>query len=511
MRTKNSFLNFLANEGSHFINIILSFICRTVFVYTLSSEYLGVNGLFGNILTVLNLAELGIGTAMNFHIYKPVAENNYVQQQQLMNLYKKMYTVVGTFIGVVGLCLTPFLSYLIKDEPDIEGLTVIYLLYLFGTVSTYFFSYKRAIIDAHQKQYIGTMVNTVFTITQFLVQIIVLLVFRNFIAFLLVMIICGLLTNITVSIIADRMYPYLKEDRKSLPSAEVMHSIKKNVSAMFLHRLGDVFVNNTDNLILSKFVGLASVGIYSNYIMIMNTVRTALNGVFGAVTASVGNLHANEDKESLYRVYKVLLFLGFWLYGFCSTAFVVMYNPFIEQWIGKDYLFDIPVVLSFVAVFYINGMRAVTITFRDAMGLYWYDSYKPIFEVIINLVASIYLVIKFGAIGVFLGTVISDLTTCCWIEPLVTYKYGFKRPVRQYFVMFGLYSAAVAVIGGFTYWLCDLITVGGWLGVFAKLGTCIVVYNVIVLIAFCRTYPFKELYATLIRMLKEFRHKGARK
>ena len=494
MRTKNSFFNFLANTGSQIVNIILSFVTRTVFIYMLGQEYLGINGLFGNILTVLNLAELGIGTAMIYHIYKPVADEDEREQQKLMNMYRRLYTIVALVIAACGLCLTPFLDYLIKDKPDIPGLTAIYLLYLFNTVSSYFFSYKRAIIEAHQKAYINTIITTFLMTAQFLLQIVILLITRNFIAYLLVQIACNVLTNVVISIQADRMYPYLKADRKSLPEEGVRKSIYKNIGAMFLHRLGDVVVNNTDNLLMSAFVGIYQVGIYSNYIMIQSSVNTILNGVVGAVTASVGNLNTENDKESLFRVYKIMLFLGFWIFGYAAVTFMVMYNPFILTWAGSSYLFETKIVLAIVAIFYVNGMRKITITFRDAMGLYWYDRYKPIFEVIVNLVSSIWLVNVCGTIGIFYGTLISTVGICLWVEPYVTYKHGFFKPVSHYFMTFALYTAIMLAAGGATYYVCRFIPDQGWGPVFLKLLVCTVMYNVIILILFCRTYEFRELW-----------------
>ncbi len=501
MRTRNSFLNFLANEGSHFINIILSFLCRTVFIYTLSQEYLGVNGLFGNILTVLNLAELGVGGAIIYHIYKPIAEEDQVAQRELMNLYKLLYRIIACVIAVAGLCLVPFLDYLIKDQPDIEGLTFIYLLYLFNTVSSYFFSYKRAIIDAHQKQYVGTIINTIFTTIQFLVQMLVLVAFHNFIAYLLVQIVCNVLTNIVVAWQADRMYPFLKEDRKSLPSKEMRSSIGKNVGAMFIHKVGAVVVNDTDNLIMSAFVGITSVGIYSNYQMIQYSINVALNGVFGAFTASIGNLGAIKDREKLFSVYNTLHFLSFWLYGFCTTAFIVMYNPFIEVWAGEKYLFPMSIVLIICICFYVSGMRVVTLTFRDAMGLYWYDRHKPFFEIAINLIASLYLVNKIGIVGIFAGTLISTFATSWWVEPLVTFRHGFEKPVGLFFRDYGIYTGTTILVGFLTYRVCDIFNMGGILEILLKLVTCIVVYNLIILLLFHRTRNFKELWSRLMGLL----------
>lgn len=509
MRTKNSFLNFMANTGSHLSNVILSFICRTVFIYVLSEEYLGVNGLFGNVLTVLSLAELGIGGAMTFHLYKPIAEEDERAIRQMMNLYRVLYTCVGAFVGIAGLALVPFLDIFIKDRPDIPGLTFIYLLYLLNTVCSYLWGYKRAIIDGHQKSYIGTIYNTIFTTIQFLIQIVILLVSRNFIAYLLVQIVCSIATNIAVARKADRMYPYLKENRKELPPKETRRSIAKNVGAMSLHKLGDVVVNNTDNLIMSAFVGIVAVGAYSNYQMIQATINTALNGVFGAFTASIGNLGVDEEnRDKVYHVYQVLLFLGFWLYGFSTIAFLILFNPFILAWTGKSNLvFSMPIVLVYVINFYVAGMRKVTITFRDAMGLYWYDRYKPILEVIVDMAVTIVLVLKLGTIGILLGTLISAMTTCFWIEPLVTYKYGFYKPVRKYFFMFAKYTATVAVVGGFTYWVCSFFSIGGFAEVFLKLLICIVIYNFLIFLLYFRTKEFKALWVQATILLANYKNR----
>lgn len=510
MRTRNSFLNFLANEGSHVLNLILSFIARTVFIYALSQAYLGVNGLFGNILSVLSLAELGIGTAMVYHIYKPISEGNIAEQQALMNMYRRMYELVALVITVAGLILVPFLKYLVKDTYGIDWTTlrIIYLMYLFNTVSSYFFSYKRALIDAYQKQYINTIINTIFTTIQFVVQIIVLLAFRNFIAYLLVQIVCNVMTQMVGARKADRMFPFLRQDRKTLPDKALRTDIYKNVGAMFMHRLGDVVVNNTDNLIMSAFVGLAEVGIYSNYLMIQTSINTALNGVFGAFQASIGDLGAEKNRQRLYEVYQTLLFLGFWLYGFCTVAFLVLYNPFIEFWIdltgrkGSDYLFPMSVVLIIVINFYIAGMRKVTLTFRDALGLYWYDRYKPIFEVTINIVASLILVVDYGVVGIFVGTLISTMSTCFWIEPLITYKHGFHQPVRKYFGMFAIYTVAVLIDGALTYRLAAFWQMGGLMEVLLKALTVLVVYNAVVWIAFHKTRMSRELWGALGKVMK---------
>lgn len=502
MRTKNSFLNALANSGSYVINLILSFVARTVFIRVLSQEYLGVQGLFGNILSVLSLAELGIGTAMIYHMYGPIAREDEKEITELMNLYRKLYSYVACFIAIAGLCLVPFLQCFIADDPGINGLTGIYLLYLLNTVVSYLWGYKRALIDGHQKGYISTLYVTLFMTIQFIAQIIVLLIFENFIIYLLMQIICNILTNVSIAIKCDQMYPYLKRDRKSLPSKETRKSIFKNVSAMFMHKLGDVMVNNTDSLIISAFVGLVTVGIFDNYRMLLGSVNTAINGILGSFVASIGNLSVTDDKERVFHVYKTLNFIGFWIHSYAAVTFLVMFNPFIKAWAGEDYLFPMSIVFLIVLNFYMSGMRKVTLNFRDAMGLYWYDRYKPIFEVIVNLVVSIVLVVKFGLVGVLLGTLVSTVGVCFWVEALVTYKYGFEKKVSHYFKMFTLYTVSAVAVGGVTYWVCSLIDMGGLIEVFLKLIICTVMYNVLIILVYGRTVEYKEFMEKLIGLIE---------
>ncbi len=495
MRTKNSALNFIAFTGSQLINVVLSFVARTVFIYALSAEYLGVAGLFTNVLTVLSLAELGIGTAMSYYLYKPVSEQNTAQIQQIMNLYKRLYTWVAIVVAALGLILTPFLDVLIKgDTSYIDNLTLIYLLYLFNTVSSYFFSYKRAIIEAHQKAYITTLITAGLMSLQFIIQMIVLVAMHDFVAFLLVQIVCNVATNVIIAIVANRMYPYLKADKKSMPEPEVKKGIFKNISAMFMHRLGDVVVNNTDNILMSAFVGLKSVGIYSNYLMIQSSITTLLNGAMGSFTASIGNLGVEEESHKVYKTYKALNFMSFWAYSFCSVAFLVLYNPFIEAWVGADYTFTMDIVLIFVVNFYIRGSRKMTLTFRDALGLFWYDRYKPAVEVLVNLIVSLLLVVKMGIMGIFIGTLVSNIGICVWVEAYVIYKHGFKEKMSMFVGMYIVQAATLAVCGGLTYYLCSLCTMGGFAEVLIKLLICIFVYNGLILLLYFKTDEFKMIY-----------------
>ena len=441
MRTVSSIKNLIFAFGGQFLGIIISFIARIIFLQVLNSEYLGINGLFTNILTILSLAELGIGTAMNFSLYKPLAEQNKEKIKSLMYLYKKAYIIIGIIILVVGIAISPLLPFFINEMPDIpENIYFIYILFVINTGISYFFSYKRALIVSDQKRYIATIYRYGFYFLLNVAQIICLLITRNYILFLVLQIIFTLLENIFVSIKANKMYPYLKEKNIDKLLKEETKEIKKNVFAMFFHKVGEIVVKSTDNIIISKFVSLSAVGLYSNYYLITNALNMIIGQVFTSIVASIGNLGATENKEKLKNIFNKVFFLNFWIFGFSAICLYILFNDFISLWLGAEYLLPESVMLVIVVSFCIEGMRKSVLDFRDALGIFWYDRYKPIFEVIINLIASIILVQKIGLAGVFVGTIISTLTTSFWVEPYVLYKYGFKMKLRDYFKQYLKYT-----------------------------------------------------------------------
>ncbi len=505
-RKLNSLKNIISGVGAQCLLLIMQFVTRTVFVYTLSADYLGVNGLFSNILGVLSLAELGFGTAIIYSMYKPVATNDERQIAGLVNFYKRIYRVVGSIVAIAGLALVPFLDYLIKDKPNISHLTFIYLLYLAGTVSSYFLIYKSIIIEAHQKRYVITIYQKCIVIIQNIIQIIVLLCFHNFILYLIIQIVMGILSNFVVSMKADKMYPYLKKYKEVYPCKEVKQEIVKNTVAMSCHKIGTVVVYNTDNIIMSAFVSLTSVGLYSNYMMIVTNIKILINLIFSAFSASIGNLAISEEEEKLYSVYKTLNFLGFWIFSYCTVAFYILLSPFISIWIGNEYVFSNSVLFVILLIFYLTGMRQVTLNYRDALGLFWYDRYKPLFESLINLVVSIVLVKRFGIIGVLVGTVVGTLCTSFWVEPYILFKYKFKRSVANFFIKYFIYTIVFVVCGGVTYYIVD--SVNGGLGMLLIKGIILtLLYNIMIALIFFRSEEFKNLLGALKEMCSHVKKK----
>lgn len=505
MRTEKSLKNVLFGWGMQLVIIVLGFICRTVFIEILGEEYLGLSGLFANILTMLSLAELGIGTAIIFSLYKPIAENNQEQIIALMNFYQKFYRAVGCFVLIAGLALAPFLPYLVKEMPDIPHISLIYLMYVANTGISYFYSYKSAFVNANQENFLVSLNHGICYTVMVGIQIAVLQLTRNFIAYFSVQLVMTLVENMIISYIANRRYPFLKSREKYKIEAATSRQIKVNTLAMVGHNVGTIVMGSTDNLIISKFVGIVEVGLYSNYLMIINSVSTVLGQAFTAITSSVGNLLImGEDKQKEDSLY-MIFFVDFWLYGFCAIAIFCLANPFIELWVGKSYLYGLPIVAVLAAKFYCTGIRLACNTFKSAAGLYMQDVYKPYIEVVVNLAISLILVKYYGILGVFLGTLITTLLVATWIEPMVLFRYEFGKGAGRYLGKYLWYACLVAVTGLATFIITDMVDLGGLGGLACKMLITMVVPNVFFLLLTFWQQEFRMLRQTLknVRMKKK--------
>lgn len=491
--------------GGQGVGMMISFIARIFFIKILGADYLGINGLFTNILTMLSLVELGIGPAIVFSLYKPLAEKDLEKVKSLMQLYKKAYTIIGIVIGVLGVFITPFLQYFIKEMPDVPNLNLIFILFVINSSISYFFAYKRNLIIADQHRYIATAYKYAFYAILNILQIVFLFITGSYILFLILQIASTLLENIAVAKRADKMYPFLKEKTHGKLDSETVQLIKRNTGAMVFHKIGGIVVNATDNIVISAKVGITWVGLYSNYLLIFTALNSVIGQLFSSVTASIGNLGATESKEKSFSIFKNIQFANFWIYGFSAVCLYWLSNPFIDLWIGKEYLMTMDIVAILIINFYVQGMRKSVLTFRDALGLYWNDRYKPLFEVTINIVASVALASKFGIVGVFIGTFISTMTTCFWIEPYVLYKKGFESPMRAYFFKYAIYTIIVIVAGSLTGVFVNLIAGSTILAFVAKVMICMLVPNIIFLIFFYRTNEFRYLWSIIKSiMLKRF-------
>lgn len=490
-------------------NVLLSFISRTVFINVLGVEYLGVNGLFTNILLLLSFAELGIGNAMIYGMYKPLAINDKEKIKSLMNLYAKAYRFIGTFIFIAGLLLIPFMDNIIKEKPDIkEDINLIYVLFLFNTAFSYFYVYKSSIIVADQKKYIVSIFQQVFQIVQVLMQIVFLFWTKEYILFLLIQIICTLFNNVIVARKANKMYPYIKAEKsRPLEKSERM-DIFKNVKALFLYKFGSVILNGTDNIIISMLIGVAAVGLSSNYLLIVSAFTSISSQVMGAFTASVGNLNAIGVRSNKERVFNRLFFVSSWIYGFLSLGLFLFLNPFIELWIGDNYLLSKEVVFAIVLHFYINSMHFTAYTYRITMGLFVQGRYAPLTAAIINIILSLWLGKEFGLFGIFLATSIARVCTTGIVDPVLIYRTRFNKNPIHYYLKYFLFTSVIIGMYFVLDFIIKWVNLDGLIGFIVQVGIVTVIFNAIYILLFHKTQDFKDIVVSLNSIIvKIFRKK----
>lgn len=502
-RTENSIINSAMSIVTQVLTVVLNFAVKTVFIKMLNDEYLGVNGLFTNIITMLSLADLGIGIAIPYSLYKPLAKKDEHKINVLMNFYKKVYTIIGIAVLLIGLSLTPFLGLIIKDIPkNVPHLSLIYILFVIHSASSYFFVYKKFLIDSDQKGYITSRIIFTFSTLLSIIQIILLVTTKNYILFLLSSIILVIIQNIYISSKANKLYPFIKNKTDEKLEKEDMEGIKKNVSSLFIYKVGTVIMNGTDNIIISKFIGLIIVGFYSNYVLIINSITTVLNQIFNAITSSIGNLVVTTNKKRSKEVYDNLNFANFWLYALFGVCIIVLINPFINIWIGKKYVMGFSIVFLLVLNFYVLGMQSVTNSFRNAYGLFWIAKYRPIIMVIINIVISVVLVQFIGIEGVLIGTLISRLVTTAWLDPYIVHKYGFEISPKSYYVDYLKYLVIFIAISIILNYFVSMIAINNIFILILIAILVVISVNVILVLLFFKTSEFNYFYDKI----KKIRH-----
>lgn len=510
MRTKNSVINLLVSWITQILNIILQFALRTVFIQALSAEYLGLNGLFSNILSFLSFAELGFGSAITFSLYKPLAENDEKTVAGIMNFFKKVYFAVGFFVLVVGISLTPLLPHLINDMPDIPYIHFIYVLWVINSGTSYFLVYKSTLIIADQRKDIVDKNNIVFKVLQLCLQAFILFITRNYILYLVIQIVMTLCSNISISIIADKRFNYLKQYKKEKIRDDTLSAIKRNVGATILHKVGAVVIFGTDNILLSKFFGLFIVGLYSNYYLIINTLTNLVGQIQASIVASVGNLGAVGTNEKKLEVFENYCFLNFWIFSFTSACLASLLDPFIRFWIGDHYTLQSIVVWVLVFNYFLTGFRSAAATFNNAFGLFWNTRKLPVIESVLNIAFSIVFADLFGYIGIFLGTTLSSLITGAWFEPNILYKEGFKHSVSKYYKRMVEYFCVTVIVSVLCIIVVNYISVNGVIGLILKFISAGLLSNILLFMIYCRTNRILNIYdlvRKVYRMLQS-RRKG---
>jgi len=499
-RVKNSARNMVTGTLYQILILGLNFVSRTIFIHLLGVEYLGINGLFSNILTVLSLAELGIGSAVIYGMYKPLAQQDTAKLTALVNYYKKLYNLIAVIVAALGLALIPFLGYLVNLNEPIEHLTAYYLLFLANSVMSYLFVYRTSIAIADQKSYKLKPYYMLVAVLQFALQIAVLLLTHNYMLYVAVQVCCSLLVNILSARKTTKMYPYIK-GKEELSKGE-KSEILRNVKSFFFYKLGGVVLNNTDNILISIILGTVWVGYFSNYSLVITQIVAFTNIIFVSVQASVGNLNTEENIQKQYFVFKTLNLLSYWIYGFCCVCFCVLFQDFITLWLGKDFLISQTAVYMIVTTFYLQGILWPLWCYRQTTGLFRHTKYVMFFAAVINLVLSIWWGYAFGLVGILAATVVARLATNIWFEPFKLHTLFFHRSPKKYYL--GQLGNAALLVGlivltaGIASHIC--LPDGLWTLVI-KFVLCFAIVNGAFFLLFRKTEEFKYLYNISLKKL----------
>lgn len=488
-RSLNSKRNLMYGMINKTIVLILQFLSRTMFIYYLGTEYLGVNGLYGNVLNVLSLAELGIDGVIQYSLYAPIANNDKETLSALLQYFKKIYRIIALSILVIGLFLVPFLPYILDCALDMRELILYYILFLTNSVFSYLIAYKTLLIKADQNAYIIDNYTTTFTIIRHIAQTVFLIITRNYTAYLAVQIICTILLNVFLSNKANKLYPFIKNKvaKKSIDK----NSIKGKIGYAFLYRTSNILIGNTDNILISVLVGTTYVGYYSNYSMFIFNVSVVINMLVTSVFSSFGNLYASGDKEKSYVLFKTCLLAFQWIGTTCSLCFMFVFNDFITLWIGKEYVLPGAVVFVIVLNFYNEIVNDPLWLYRETMGLFKEISVARMIAAGVNIVLSVVLGIKWGLFGILLATLISKTSSVSWYEPEIVLKKLGKK-TREYWKAQGRYigfsASAFCIAGG----ICMLMG-HGIFGITMKLLVCVICATAIMLGSSIRTKEFQVL------------------
>lgn len=490
--------NIIFGYISNLVILLVNFIQRTVFIYVLGRTFSGVNETYTSVLSVLSLAELGIGTALNYSLYKPVAERDIEKIKSYMRFYKKAYLTIAGVIAAAGIAISPFLKLFLKNPGNltVKELTLYYYLFLFNTVISYFVAYKYSLSNAEQKNYIQTNIATLTKIAAATVQITVLLLFRNFLFYLLAQSVVEFLQKIFVTLYMNRLYPYLRDkDVKKLTPQET-RIVASKTKALICHKVGDVARLQTDTLVISSFVNVDTSAVVGNYLYIITYVGNFVNIIFDSVISGFGNVVATESKERQYLLFKVYRFFACWLFGFGAVGFFHLLTPFIGGVWLRDDGWTLPqmTVTLLVTDFYLKGGRTVLLNFKIASGLFEQDRFLPLVQGAVNLVVSIALVQKIGVTGVYVGTLVSGILANL-IRPGIIYRACFDKKAGAYFKDSLKYIGVILAVGAVAAPIRHMIMGEVTIFTFALMVIVItLLYNLVFLAVFHRTEEFSYLW-----------------
>lgn len=501
-KTKNASRNIVFGVILKVYQIFLPFLMRTIMMYTIGVQYLGLNSLFSSILQVLNLAELGVGNAMVFSMYKPIAEDDDVSICALLKLYKTYYRIIGAVILVMGLVLTPALPKLISgDIPPDMNVYVLYLINLMATVLTYWlFAYRNSILQAFQRSDVISKIMIITETFKYFFQFAVLFLWKNYYYFVIVLLLTQVINNIITAIVSKKMFPKLNP-KGNLDKNEIK-SINNKIKDLFTSKLGYTIVSSADTIVISAFLGLTILAKYQNYYYIMNAIIGFMSIIYSSITAGIGNSIITKSRDDNYEDFKTFTLLVSFVSGICCACFLALYQPFMELWMGKNMLLPNSMVVLLCVYFWFYELVMMISVYKDAGGIWHEDRYRPLLSGVANLIINLVLVNYIGLYGIVLSTIFSIIfISLPWIIKNVN-NIVFSRSSKEYFftiikntIKIMLSSIIVCMINSF-------IHVDGVCGLMIRGIIAVFVSAFLMIILFKRDQKYEDAKILLFRLLK---------
>lgn len=496
-RTAKASKNIVFDVLNKLLSIILVFVSRTVFIQKLGVDYLGLNGLFSDILGMLSLADLGFNTAMVFSLYKPLADSDKIKVSALITFYRRVYHWIAAGVLLLGLCVIPLLPYMVHLKNPINNIWIYYLFSLANAVVSYLCVYKTAVLSADQKGFIVSAVTMITNIICTGFQVLVLLRYSSYLLYLLIGSIAAISNNIISSKIASKKYPEIEEER--VLNKQERHNIIDNIKSAFVYKLSSVLLSASTNIIISVVIGTAVVGYYSNYLMVQNKIVLLYSSLFTAATASIGNLIAMEKPDKRKRIFDAEQSLSFIFCSIIVPSYIVLINEFISVWLGHSYVLSVPITLIIGLNLYLGTVFQPLWSYRDATGMYQHTKWIQAICAVLNILLSVFLGMKLGLFGIIAAGAIARLATYAWYEPRVLFKIYFESEPWEYYssVVKNLILVVLLVVmlyGVNSVW--HVYTWGMW---FVK---AFFVFVVCLVISIC-TYSRTQAYSILANKVRQ--------
>lgn len=503
-RTKNAIRNIVFGVLLKTYQIAIPFLMRTAMIYFMGVEYLGLSSLFTSILQVLNLAELGVGSAMVYSMYKPIAEDDSKTICALMKLYRTYYRMIGGVIALIGMALTPFIPNLIKsDLPPGLNIYVLYLLNLFATVLSYWlFAYKNCLFQAHQRVDMTSKIILATNTFQYIVQLAVILFIKDYYLYVLAALFTQVLTNVTTAVAVTKAYPNYRPTGQL--DKKLVKRINQRIRDLFTSKLGTVIINSADTVVISAFLGLTVLAIYQNYYFILTSIIGFVTIIFQACTAGIGNSVIVETNEKNLNDLKKFTFLIAWIAGFCTCCFLCLYQSFMQVWVGEKLMLSFTAVICFCIYYFVYEINQLLNTYKDAAGIWHEDRFRPLVTALSNLGMNLIMVQFWGIYGVLLSTVLSTVFVGMpWLlHNLFTVLFD-KKQLSGYLKKLFIYAAVVVFSCFVCYFVCQLITFGEWVTFIVRAAICCIVPNIIYYVAYRKTVEFKQCLQLIDKITKE--------